>query len=127
MLTQTIDILMKARRAQRANKSHIFLEMISKVEIGARNYVAREVGLNLAEGPLGIILAVMRDREIWSDEEINNFRLLMKLRNSLVHENLKTLSDEQLLVALSQLQRLNSRIPGPRIPGQAQSRSVATS
>ncbi|MBO4159561.1 hypothetical protein [Micromonospora antibiotica] len=126
-LYEIIDFQFKSRRARRTNGSKLFLELISKVEINARKFVAREIGMASAEGPLGIILAVMRDKNIWSDDEINNFRLLMRIRNSLVHENSKTLSDEQLRVALSQLQRLSDRIPGPRIPWPVRSRAVTTS
>ncbi|MEU9510439.1 hypothetical protein AB0D32_29635 [Micromonospora sp. NPDC048170] len=127
MLSPAIESHLRSRQARRANKSQLFLQLISKVESKARNYVAREIGLSYAEGPLGIVLAVMREKKVWSDEEINDFRILMRIRNSLVHENLKTISDDHLWIALSQLQRLSDRIPGPRIPWPTRGREATGS
>ncbi|MGC4759111.1 hypothetical protein [Micromonospora trifolii] len=116
--------LISARRERAGRHAEMFLRKMGALEIDARNYVAREEGLDTAEGPLSAIFVVLVADGVWSSDDINDFRLLLRLRNAIVHEQKISLSVEQLGVALEQIERMRDLIPRrPRrfLPKQSES------
>jgi len=63
-----------------------FLNAFAELETRATAVVASQLGESPEAIPLGITLRGLAERGIWSQEELNRFRELLKMRNSLVHE-----------------------------------------
>ncbi|MCN0178656.1 hypothetical protein [Salinispora arenicola] len=117
ILSEFISQAPMRRRSRAAANSIVFLQHMTQLEIDARNFVAREAGIDAAQGSLALVFDTLVDRRIWSSEDVNNFRLLLRLRNSIVHEQKLTLPEEALGEALQQVDRLRDVIPKwPRIP-----------
>jgi hypothetical protein len=117
MLVELVTQRFRTRRVKRVTSATLFLQRFARLEIDARNYVSREVGISAAQGSLGLVFSTLEDNGVWSGEDINNFRLLLRLRNSIVHEQKLRLSQQALVTALTQIERLRDLIPRfPRIP-----------
>ncbi|MCW3813567.1 hypothetical protein ONA91_03715 [Micromonospora sp. DR5-3] len=116
LLTQFVIHWLDRRAATVVLDAQLFLRGMSRLETDARNYVAREVDFDTAQGPLGAIFAVLASDGIWSTDDINNFRLLLRLRNALVHEQKLELSGDELTAAMEQIEQMRDRIPSwPRL------------
>ncbi|GHJ10596.1 hypothetical protein TPA0907_49630 [Micromonospora humidisoli] len=127
ILSEFISQVLKRRRSRAAAYSGVFLQHMTQLEIDARNFVAREAGMDAAQGSLALVFDTLVDRKIWSSEDVNNFRLLLRLRNSIVHEQKLTLPEEALGEALQQVERLRDVIPKwPRIPTPKRRREASS-
>ncbi|MEU8337914.1 hypothetical protein [Micromonospora tulbaghiae] len=110
-VTETVRSLLRRRQEDKVANARAFLRRFVELEISARNFVAREKGTAAADGPLSPVFETLVAEKIWSEKEVNTFRLLLRLRNSLVHEQTLELSQADLRVALQQIERLREVIP----------------
>ena len=78
--------LQSADKTERAAAERRFIKAMVRLETTATTNVSERLG----EGPdaisLGMILRVLEEEGIWSQNDVQSFRHLLRVRNSLVHD-----------------------------------------
>ncbi|MFV2095785.1 hypothetical protein ACFHW1_09875 [Micromonospora sp. LOL_014] len=105
--------ILRKRIARITNRSHEFVRVIARLESEARSYAANIGGEEVAEGSLSVVFDLLKMRRIWTDDDIHVFRLLLRIRNSVVHEGKILGSDHDFENAIAQATKLHELIPQP--------------
>jgi hypothetical protein len=110
--TTMVIVVQDVRRRRRESPaaSQEFLREILSLEWSARRVVAQALGDGAEKSSLGRIISALEILDIWTPEDSQVFRRLLFLRNSLVHEDSRILSQEDIGFGLSQAARLLSLI-----------------
>lgn len=115
--------LSRSRRWRAEHQSIIasreFVRSLANVEDSSLTLAARLVGAESGKaiGLRGAHVA-LEERGVWSSEDVNTFRRLLRLRNRIVHGDALALSDNDQKYAMAELSRLWEllRIPAVAVP-----------
>jgi hypothetical protein len=87
-----------------------FIRRMTQLEDDARQLTSNVAGPELASGGLAGVFEVLKENELWTSEDIQTFRLLLQIRNALVHEQVQYIPQEQLGPALAEIERLRDLV-----------------
>jgi uncharacterized protein YoaH (UPF0181 family) len=109
--TATVLVVQEFRgRRKETTASRGFLWEIQALEWSARQAVKQVLGREAENASLARVLSALEILEVWTPEDSQVFRRLLFLRNSLVHEDSRILSSDDIGFGLSQASRLSDLI-----------------
>lgn len=97
----------RIRRREGTASSMEFVREVQSLEWSARRLAKQALGRAAENASLARILSAMEVLEVWTPDDSQIFRKLLSLRNSLVHEDSRVLSREDITFGLTEASRLS--------------------
>jgi hypothetical protein len=110
LVAASLRRVLLARRRTSYFATQEFIRSMVQVEADARRFTEMVSNSEVAAGGLTGIFRALLDSKVWSEADTQSFRVLLRLRNALVHEQVTSVPAGQLSSAMIEVQRLRQLV-----------------